>query len=334
MRILDLRGSFTTRLGLLAVTTVTVIAVAMTTTPPAQADDGAKLTNSTHSTTTTVQRSTASDVFFVPTSYVDKMKHKCRVQFHHRHKRHICIAAQNARAESTKFFVTHYRVQNFWNLYKQNTHLAKKCRHHHHWCAHTPKFRHMTIANCGAPWAPPTWHFRASCLSWRASENYKRWANLAFYHTHTVTATTTATLRLANATIGPKDNTHMSITHGFSWFGGGPYTAVIFTRSATEQAYQQVWAADGAVAGGSAVCGAGGTALSAGLAIAPCVAMVALVIGKIKNDLTNAHNQGKCLMMKFFPAMFAAAPVTPPGVFFPTGVADCVTGKVANQRSK
>jgi hypothetical protein len=328
MRILDLRGSFTTRLGLLAVTLVTVVAVAMTSTPPAQADDGAKLKNSTHGTTTTEQRSPASDVYFVPTSYVDKMKQKCRSTFRHsRHKRHTCLGDQDARATAGRFLRTHGRVQDFWNKHVRYGHLSTWCKHHHKRCV--KRFPHLY---CG-PLSGTGATYIAACLRQRSRDYYGRWLNLRFYHSHTVPAATTATLRLAAATIGPQDNSHFSVNHGWSWLGG-PWTAIVFNRSSTEQAYQGAFASDGAIAAGSSICTAGGAALSAGLAIPPCIGMVAATIGKVRSDLTTAHNEGKCLQLRFYAADLLLPIV--PGQFFPTSAVTCATGKTVriNKRSK
>jgi hypothetical protein len=335
MNFLTNPGTLTTRVQTLLalVALVAGLAVPAILTTPAHASD----VKVAHSTTTmalkaifgahnvkplsgkvpTSNRSETSDVYHVSTSYIDKKQHQCRRIFHKRHKRRICVKAQTARGVQTRYFVTHYRMKNFWNKHVKFKHLAKWCRHHHKRCV--KRYPHLY---CG-PLSGTGATYIAACLSRRSQYFYGKWMNLKFYHNHTVPSATTDTLRLANAT-------YAVIIRDWDWFGG-PNTIIKFSRTATVDAYHNVWAADTALAAANGLCVAAGVAgRSSQLAIA-CSALASATIGKLKSDLSNAYNEGKCLQLKYYD-IYNVGPVPNVRNAFPSSVTDCVSSKLARRR--
>jgi hypothetical protein len=286
--------------------------------------------------TTTSSRSTASDVYNVPTSYVDKKKANCRRMFTHRHNRIKCKKAEGATAVTTKWGVTKFRSWYFGIKSRRNARLAKKCNHHRHWCGHTPKFRFMSIPNCGnIPWAPPTWHFRLMCLRWRSDDYHSRWLKLALFRNNPVPQTATANLRLANALIGPNARPSISMSH--HWFSlSGPYETFTMNRSATISAHNQVNLADGALVLANGLCVALGFAAKLKPVALGCAAYVTASINGVKNDINQAFNDGTCVQFKLFYLYLSPAPLGPIVAIRqgldPTSVVSCPSGRTAQRQ--
>jgi hypothetical protein len=277
-----------------------------------------------------------TDVYHVGKSFVDKKRTECRHTFKKPKKRRICQKAQGARAVATKFAVTQFRSKYFYIKWHKNAHKARKCFHHHKWCAHNRAFRFMTIANCGhVPWAPPKWHFRYACLKWRAGDYHSRWLKLAFFRNHSVPRTATALLRLAYAKIGPDQKPSVSASHHFTLFGG-PYEAFTLNRAATVAAHNQVDLADGSLVLANGLCVMLGFTTKVKPLALGCSAYVTAAIEGVKNDINQAYSEGRCVQFRLYYLYVVPGAVGPVVTIRQgldaTSVVNCPSGRTSTRR--